>query len=99
MSDQPKKPEQPFEHLLHALQEGEARRISQCIEQIDHRLMDCRKSLEEYRRLRASLRLINTELSKLGQPPLSVEEDDLPGQELSEIIKWRIDQFKSQGKL
>jgi hypothetical protein len=99
MSEQVKKSEQPFEHLIRALQEGEARRISQCIEQIDHRLIDCRKSLEEYRRVRDSLRLINTELSKLGQQPLSVEEDDLPGHDLSEIIKWRIDHFKSKGKL
>ncbi|HEY7716719.1 MAG TPA: hypothetical protein VIE90_19550 [Candidatus Binatia bacterium] len=99
MSEQVKKSEQPFEHLIRALQEGESRRISQCIEQIDHRLIDCRKSLEEYRRVRDSLRLINTELSKLGQQPLSVEEDDLPGHDLSEIIKWRIDHFKSKGKL
>ena len=99
MSEQVKKSEQPFEHLIRALQEGEARRISQCIEQIDHRLIDCRKSLEEYRRVRDSLRLINTELSKLGQQPLSVDEDDLPGHDLSEIIKWRIDHFKSKGKL
>ena len=99
MSEQVKKSEQPFEHLIRALQEGEARRISQCIEQIDHRLIDCRKSLEEYRRVRDSLRLINTELSKLGQQPLSVDEDDLPGHDLSEILKWRIDHFKSKGKL
>jgi hypothetical protein len=98
MSEQFKKSEQPFEHLIRALQEGEARRISQCIQEIDHRLVDCGRSLEEYRRLRTTLRMINTQLSQLGEQPLSVDEE-LPAQDLSELIKWRLDQFKSKGKI
>ena len=98
MSDESKKAEQPFEHLLRAIQEGEARRISQCIQEIDHRLLDCGKSLEEYRRLRSSLRMINNQLSQLGQQPLSVD-DELPAQDLSDIIKARLDRFKSTGKI
>ena len=90
--------EPPFEHVVRALQEGEARRLSQCIEQIDHRLLDCRKSLQEYRRLRTALRLINGQLTKLGVQPLSVVEE-LPTHDLSEIIKSRIEHFKSTGKL
>jgi len=83
---------------VRALQEGEARRLSQCIEEIDHRLLDCRKSLQEYRRLRTALRLINGQLTKLGVQPLSVVEE-LPTHDLSEIIKSRIEHFKSTGKL
>jgi len=52
MSEQINKAEHPFAHLVQALQEGEALRLSQCIEQIDNRLVNCRKSLEEYRRKR-----------------------------------------------
>ena len=92
------KHEQPFEHLIRALQEGEARRISQCIQDIDHRLMNCRKSLEEYRRLRSTLRTINGQLSRLGAEPLTLSED-FPGDDLSEIIRSRIDHFKTTGKL
>jgi DNA repair ATPase RecN len=91
-------PEQPFEHLVRALQEGEARKISQCVEEIDHRLLDCHKSLEEYRRLHSSLRMINNQLSRLGAEPLTVV-DELPTQDLSEIIESRIDHFKSTGKI
>jgi hypothetical protein len=91
-------PEQPFEHLVRALQEGEARKISQCVEEIDHRLLDCHKSLEEYRRLHSSLRTINNQLSRLGAEPLTVV-DELSTQDLSEIIKSRIDHFKSTGKI
>jgi len=98
MAEESKNPEQPFEHLVRALQEGEARRVSQCIQDIDHRLMDCRKSLEEYRRLHSTLRTINGQLSRLGAEPLAVA-DDLPAQDLSEIIKSRIDHFKSTGKI
>jgi hypothetical protein len=98
MTDKPKQDEKPFEQLLRALQEGEARRISQCIQGIDHRLMDCRKSLEEYRRLRSTLRTINGQLSRLGVEPLAVAED-LPADDLSELIKSRIDHFKSTGKI
>lgn len=97
MSEENKKPEQPFEQLIRALQEGEARRISQCIQEIDHRLLDCGKSLEEYRRLRSTLRTINAQLSQLGQKPLAVE-DDLP-QDLDEVIKWRIERIRSTGKI
>lgn len=98
MSEESKKPEPPFEHLIRALHEGEARRISQCIQEIDHRLLDCGKSLEEYSRLRSMLRTINTQLSQLGEQPLSVD-DDLPAPDLDEVIKWRIERFRSKGKI
>src|SRR5687767_15860192 len=98
MSENPKKSEEPFDHLVRALQEGEAWRISQCIQDIDHRLLDCRKSLEEYSRLRSTLRTINNKLSRLGAEPLKVA-DELATQDLSEIIKSRLDHFKSSGKI
>lgn len=98
MSEESKKPEQPFDQLIRVLQEGEARRISQCIQEIDHRLLNCRKSLDEYSRLRTTLRTINGQLSRLGAEPLAVA-DDLPTQDLSEIIKSRIDHFKSTGRI
>jgi hypothetical protein len=98
MSEDSTKPEEPFEHLVRVLQEGEAWRISQCIQDIDHRLLDCRKSLEEYSRLRSTLRTINHKLSRLGAEPLKVA-NELPTQDLTEIIKNRIDHFKSTGKI
>ena len=98
MSQEFKKTEQPFEHLVRAFQEGEARKITQCMEGIDLRLLDCHKSLEEYRRLRSTLRLINDQLSRLGAEPLAVAEE-LPTRDLNEIIKSRIDHFKSTGKI
>jgi hypothetical protein len=98
MSEESKKPERPFEQLARALQESEARKISQCVEEIDRRLLDCHKSLEEYRRLRVNLRLINSRLSRLGADPLTVA-DEVPTQDLSEILRSRIGYFKSTGKI
>ena len=98
MSQEFKKSEQPFEHLMRAFQEGEARQISQCMEGIDLRLLDCHKSLKEYKRLHSTLRLINNQLSRLGAEPLAVAEE-LRTQDLNEIIKRRIDHFKSTGKI
>jgi hypothetical protein len=98
MSEQQKNVGRPFDDLVRALQEGEMRRISQCIQEIDHRLLDCRRSLEEYRRLRHTLRTINNQLSRLGAEPLALA-DDLPTQDLGEIISKRIDHFKTTGKL
>ena len=95
MSDQFKKSEQPFEHLVRALQEGEARRLSQCLEEIDRRLLNCHKSLDEYRKIRVLLRTINHQLSSLGAEPLSVVKDELPAADLSEIIKSRLDNLKN----
>jgi ABC-type Fe3+-citrate transport system substrate-binding protein len=54
--------------------------------------------LEEYSRLRSTLRTINSQLSRLGVEPLAVA-DELPTQDLSEIITSRIDHFKSTGKI
>jgi len=98
MSQEVKKPDQPFEYLVRAIQEGEARQISQCMEGIDLRLLDCHKSLKEYKRLHFTLRLINNQLSRLGAEPLAVAEE-LRTQDLTEIITSRIDHFKSTGKL
>jgi hypothetical protein len=54
--------------------------------------------LEEYSRLRSTLRTINNKLSRLGAEPLKVA-DELATQDLNEIIKSRIDHFKSSGKI
>src|ERR687895_515559 len=98
MSEHSKNSEEPFDHLVRVLQEGEAWRITQCIQDIDHRLLDCRKSLEEYRRLRSTLRTINNKLSRLGAETLK-DADELATQDLNDIIKSRIDHFKSSGRI
>jgi len=42
--------------------------------------------------------MINTQLSQLGEQPLAVG-DELPTQDLSEVIRSRIENFKTKGKI
>ena len=92
------KQEQPFESIVHTLHEDETRKLGKCLEEIDDKLMNCRRSLEEYHRLRSSLHTINEKLSRLGAETLAVSED-LPTRDLGELIKDRIERFKFQGKI
>jgi hypothetical protein len=98
MSEDPMKQEQPYERMLQTLQEDEARRLSKCLEEIDHSLLDCRKYVEEYDQVRSTLHTINEQLSRLGAEPLPVV-DGLPTHDLGEVIKNRIDHMRSQGKI
>ncbi|HEU4340105.1 MAG TPA: hypothetical protein VFU31_00895 [Candidatus Binatia bacterium] len=92
------KPERFYQSLLHTLQENEVRRLTKCLEEIDQKLLDCRKSLEEYQRARLALDKINEHLSRLRakRPPMT---EQLPTPELQEIIKSGIEHFKSSGKI
>jgi hypothetical protein len=92
------KQEQFFEDILQTMHQDEARKLSKCLEEIDDKLIDCRRSLEEYDRVRSSLQLINEKLSRLGAQTLAVT-DDLPTRDLQEIINSRIERFRSEGKI
>jgi len=81
---------QSFEH--------ESQRLSKCLEEIDHKLVDCRTYLEEYERARSTLHDLNEQLLGFGGEPLPVA-DHLPSHDLGEIIKNRVEHLKSQGKI
>ncbi|MPZ76819.1 MAG: hypothetical protein GEU77_09855 [Deltaproteobacteria bacterium] len=84
--------------LLKAFYDNESRRLNNCLEEIDHKLLDCSKYLEEYHRTRLALRTINERLSRLGAQTLPVA-DQLPADGLGEIINNRLQHFRSAGKL
>ncbi len=81
---------QSFEH--------ETGRLGKCLEEIDQKLLDCRKYLEEYERVRSTLHGLNEELSRFGADSLPVA-DHLPTHDLGEIIRHRIEHLRSQGKI
>jgi hypothetical protein len=98
MAEDPMKQERPYERLLQTLHEDEARRLSKCLEEIDDKLLDCRKYLEEYDQVRSTLHTINEQLSRFGAEALPVA-DHLPSHDLGEIVKKRIEHLRSQGKM
>jgi chromosome segregation ATPase len=78
--------------------EQESHRLGKSLEEIDHKLLDCRKHLEEYDRVRSTLHSINDQLSRLGAEPLPVG-DQLPTHDLGEIIRSRVEHLRAQGLL
>jgi chromosome segregation ATPase len=78
--------------------EQESHRLGKCLEEIDHKLLDCRKHLEEYDRIRSALHTINEQLSRLAAEPLPVG-DQLPTHDLGEIIRSRVEHLRSQGQI
>lgn len=93
------------EQIIHASQnqlrdsfKHESSRLSKCLEEIDHKILDCRKYLEEYDQIRATLHDVNEKLSRLGVEALPVA-DNLPTHDVGEIIRGRIEHLRSQGKL
>ena len=91
------KQEEFFENILQTMHKDEAHKLSKCLEEIDYKLLDCRRSLDEYDRVRSSLQMINEKLSRLGAETLAVAED-LPTRDLGEILTSRIERFKTEGK-
>ena len=92
------KQERLQESILQATCENEACTLDKFLEEIDGKLLDCRKYLDEYKRARLALRTINERLSRLGAPTLPVA-DHLPADGLGEIIDSRIRHFTLAGKM
>jgi chromosome segregation ATPase len=86
-----------LDHLRQSF-EQESQRLSKCLEEIDHKLVDCRRYLEEYERVRSTLHNLNEQLLGFGAEPLPVA-NHLPTDDLGEIIKNRVEHLKSQGKI
>ena len=76
----------------------ESKRLGQCLEEIDQKIMDCRQSLERYKQIHSILHGLNEKLSLLGAEPLVVP-DHLPTNDVEEIVKERIEHLRFQGKL
>ncbi len=76
----------------------ESRRLSKCLEEIDDNILACRQYLQDYERIRSNLHGVNEKLSQLGAESLQVP-DTLPTSDLGEIVRQRIEQLKSQGKI
>jgi chromosome segregation ATPase len=76
----------------------ESQRLNKCLEEIDENILACRQFLQDYENLRSALHSLNEKLSQLGAESLQVP-DHLPSADLGEIVKGRIENLKSQGKI
>jgi hypothetical protein len=76
----------------------ESRRLCKCLEEIDDNILACRQYLQDYEHVRSSLHGVNEKLSQLGAESLPLP-DGLPTLDLGEIVRERIENLKSQGKI
>ena len=76
----------------------ESRRLAKCLEEIDDNILACRQYLQDYDRIRSSLHALNEKLTQLGAESIQVP-DGLPTADLGEIVKQRIENLRSQGKV
>jgi ACT domain-containing protein len=71
--------------------------LAECVDGIDQQLITLSVFIEEYQRLRGSLRNLNENIAELGgKPPLMPET--MAGDSLVEVLAGRLDYLKSQGK-
>jgi hypothetical protein len=85
------------EHLRQSFNQ-ESRKLSKCLAEIDENILACRQYLHDYERIRATLHGLNEKLSQLGADGIQLPES-LPSSDLGEIIRQRIDQLRSEGKI
>jgi len=76
----------------------ESRRLSKCLEEIDDNILACRQYLQDYERIRSGLHMLNDKLTQLGADNIPVP-DGLVTTDLGEILRQRIDNLRSQGKI
>ena len=76
----------------------ESRKLSKCLEEIDDNILACRQYLQDYERIRSSLQGLNEKLTQLGAESIQVP-DGLPSADLADIVKQRIENLRTQGKV
>jgi hypothetical protein len=76
----------------------ESQRLTKCLEEIDDNILACRKYLQDYERIRSGLFGLNEKLTQLGAESIVIP-DGMPMSELGEIVRQRIENLRSQGKI
>ncbi len=78
--------------------EKEKKNLEECLLGIDRKLKECSICVENYRSLYAQLNTIREKLVLLGGQP-SPMPVTLPAEHLDEIVAWRLQELKCEGKI
>jgi primosomal protein N'' len=76
----------------------ESQRLSKCLEEIDDNILACRKYLQDYERIRSSLFALNEKLTQLGADSIVIP-DGMSTSDLGDIVRQRIENLRTQGKI
>lgn len=78
--------------------EEEKNKLEDCLSGIDQKILDCRLHIEEYQRIRSHLDALNERLTHFGRETLLMPEP-LSSSDLGDLVRGRIDQLRSHGKI
>lgn len=92
--------EQTFEirEQLALVFDEEKHTLERYLGSIDEKLTDCCQRVRDYQRLHAGLTAMREKLILLGADPGSIPPA-LPADSVEDIIAWRLQELKGQGKL
>jgi hypothetical protein len=78
--------------------EVEKKSLEDCVVGIDRKLTECSACVENYRRLYDQLSAMREKLVRLGGHP-SPMPAAFPAGQLDEIVAWRLQQLRCEGKI
>jgi hypothetical protein len=76
----------------------ERRGLDRCLSAIDEKLQECSTNIRDYQRLHVNLTAMREKLVQLGAEPDGLPPA-LPTESVENIIAWRLQQLKEQGRL
>jgi len=83
---------------LRALSEQHQNHLGECLDHIDESLLSCRDHLHAYQQARSDLVSLNQRLADLGAQGEAIP-NDLPTDNLCDIITDRLERLKTAGKI
>ena len=89
---------QEIREQLAAIFEEEGKVLHGCLNGIDDKIKECAIYIENYKRLYSSLSTMHQRLVQLGAEP-SAMPGPPPTEQVEEIVLWRLQQLKCQGKI
>jgi len=81
-----------------AVFEDESKSLERCLLGIDEKLRDCAGFVDDYNSLHVTLSGMRERLIQLGAEPSALPAP-LPGEQIEDVIAWRMRELRNLGKL
>ena len=78
--------------------EEESKSLARCLLSIDEKLKDCAVYVDDYQRMHVTLSTMRAKLVQLGAEPSALPAA-LPGDQVEDVIAWRMRELRALGKL
>jgi hypothetical protein len=85
-------------HQLEMIFEDQKKGLDDCLRGIDDKIKECAAYVEDYKRLHCNLTSMRQRLVQLGAEPGGMP-DVLPSGGVEEVVAWRLQALREQGKV